>query len=153
MTVFAGGRRLRLRRGHPLVLRTALPGRASGGNLALCRAAAASSSVAGNPPVAALDGSIATSWQAAGPAATLTVWIGRRRISSVEVQRAGTKGFAYVVETSSDGRSWTRVGRGTAASGQETIRFAARRAAFVRLSFPGGQNAATPAVAELSVRR
>jgi hypothetical protein len=46
----------------------------------------------------------------------------------------------------------TEAAKGNTATTDETLRFTPRRAAFVRLTFPGGQNAATPAIAELEIR-
>lgn len=147
------GRRT-LRRHRALILGTRRPDTKRQGNLALCRSAGASSEVAGNPALAAVDGTAATSWQAAGAQATLTLPLGgRQKISRVIVGRAGSSGFAYTVETSPDGRRWSAVATGSAASPSETVTFPARRARYVRLNFPGGLNAATPAIAELQVRR
>jgi trehalose/maltose hydrolase-like predicted phosphorylase len=145
--------RMRLRRGHPVVLPTRRPDRNRGGNLALCSGVTASSEVPGNPAIAAVDGSAATSWQAADPQATFILPLGKPRpVAVVRLRRGNASDFAYSVQTSLNGKTWTTAATGSAATADETLRFTTRRAAFVRLVFPGGQNAAPPAIAELEVR-
>jgi hypothetical protein len=113
----------------------------------------ASSWVPGNEPVAAVDGSPATPWIPTGPQATLTVNLGKTdTISKAVVTRGGTGSYTYSVETSTDGTTWHTVGSSPSNStGTDTITFPATQAQYVRLEFPGGSNADTPQIDELSV--
>jgi trehalose/maltose hydrolase-like predicted phosphorylase len=122
-------------------------------DLARCQQVSASSFVPGDEPVAAVDGSTATPWQATGTQATLTVQLAKKKnIGSVTVTRGSSGSFSYSVETSTDGSSWHVVATAPATStGVDQFRFPATQAQFVRLDFPGGSGASTPDIDELSV--
>lgn len=122
-------------------------------DLARCQQVSASSSVPGDEPVAAVDGSTATPWMATNPQAELTVQLPKRtNIGSATVTRGSTSPFSYSVETSTDGSTWHVVASAPASStGTDQFKFAPTQAHFVRLDFPGGSGASAPAIDELSV--
>jgi trehalose/maltose hydrolase-like predicted phosphorylase len=122
-------------------------------DLARCQQVNASSFVPGDDPVAAVDGSAATPWEATGPQATLTVQLAKKsNIDSVAVTRGSTDSFSYSVETSTDGSNWHVVATAPATStGTDQLTFKSTQAQFVRLDFPGGTGAGTPDIDELSV--
>ena len=69
------------------------------------------------------------------------------------VTRGSTASFGYNVQTSTDGTTWHTVGTApTTSTGTDTISFPATQAGYVRLDFPGGANAGTPDIDELSVQ-
>jgi trehalose/maltose hydrolase-like predicted phosphorylase len=142
-----------LRRGTPIKLRTRRPDLQPTADLARCRPAAASSSVDGNEPVAAVDGSTATSWTATSPQATLTVDLQRTTaVRQLNIQNGNTGQFAYNVQASVDGSHWYPIASVAASSAStHDITIRPRRARFIRLSFPGGGTAGAPSIAELSV--
>jgi hypothetical protein len=109
--------------------------------------------VAGDEPVAAVDGSTATPWVATDPQATLTVALPQQtNISSATVTRGSTGSFSYTVETSTDGSSWHVVATAPANStGTDQFNFTSTPAKFVRLDFPGGSAASTPNIDEFAV--
>jgi trehalose/maltose hydrolase-like predicted phosphorylase len=127
-------------------------------NLDRCKSTSASSFVLGDDPVAAVDGSPATSWM---PTSTATdQWLSAdlsqsKPIDKVIVDRATTQ-FDYSVQISGNGKSWTTVGSSPATStGTDTVAFGPRTARFVRLWFPAAQptdtSAPTPAIANVAV--
>jgi F5/8 type C domain-containing protein len=122
-------------------------------DLARCQQVNASSFVPGDDPVAAVDGSTATPWEATGPQATLTVQLAKKtNIDSVTVNRGSSGSFGYSVETSTDGTSWHVVATASATStGTDQFTFKPTQAQFVRLDFPGGNGAGVPDIDELSV--
>jgi trehalose/maltose hydrolase-like predicted phosphorylase len=122
-------------------------------DLARCQQVSASSFVPGDDPVAAVDGSTATPWEATGPQATLTVQLAKEKnIDSVTVTRGNSDSFAYSVETSTDGSTWHVVATAPASStGTDQFNFKPTQAQFVRLDFPGGSGASAPDIDELSV--
>jgi trehalose/maltose hydrolase-like predicted phosphorylase len=122
-------------------------------DLARCQQVSASSFVAGDDPVAAVDGSTATPWVATGPQATLTVQLAKRAdLTSATITRGSSGPFGYSLETSTDGSNWHVVATAPAtSSGVDQFKFAPTQALFVRLSFPGGNGAAAPDIDELTV--
>jgi hypothetical protein len=122
-------------------------------DLARCQPASASSYVAGEEPVAAVDGSTATPWDATAPQATLTVKLATpTNVKRVTVTRGSTSAFGYNVETSTDGNSWQVVATSAATStGVNTFNFRPTQAQYVRLDFPGPSGAAAPTIDELVV--
>lgn len=140
-------------RGHAVTLSTRRPDEQATSDLARCQTVTASSYVPGDEPVAAVDGSPATPWVATSPKATLTTKLAKpASIGSVTVTRGSTAALTYSVQTSTDGTTWHTVGNSPASStGTDTITFAPTEARYVRLVFPGGANAATPSIAELTV--
>jgi len=105
-------------------------------NLALNKAAIASSSQYGYPPSYSVDGNTSTRWW---KKSTSTQWLrvdlgASESISKVVVAWHGYYAKEYRIQTSSDGSSWTTVWSTTwGASGTRTITFAARNARYVRV--------------------
>jgi hypothetical protein len=139
--------------GQTVTMPTRRPDEQPTSDLARCQPADASSYVPGDEPVAAVDGSTATPWEATAPQATLTVQLSRlSNVNSVTVTREGTGSFSYLVQTSTDGVTWHTVASAPAtSSGTDHLTFASTPARYVRLDFPGGSGAADPAVDELAV--
>jgi hypothetical protein len=139
--------------GQTITIATRRPDLQPTNDLARCQQVTASSFVPGDDPVAAVDGSTATPWEATSPQATLTVQLAKKtNINSVTVNRAGSGSFAYNVETSTDGSSWHVVATAPATStGTDQFTFKPTQAQFVRLDFPGGTSASAPDIDELSV--
>jgi trehalose/maltose hydrolase-like predicted phosphorylase len=139
--------------GGSITLPTRRPDRQPTSDLARCQQVDASSYVPGEEPVAAVDGSTATPWQATDPDATLTVKLAKRtQVRGVTVTRGSSAAFGYSVETSADGSSWRRVATAPATStGVDTLTFTPTQAQYVRLDFPGGGGGAVPDIDELVV--
>lgn len=93
--------------GQSITIATRRPDLQATNDLALCQQVTASSFMPGDDPVAAVDGSTATPWEATGPQATLTVQLAKKKnIDSATVTRGSSGSFRYSVETSTDGNSW-----------------------------------------------
>lgn len=139
--------------GQSITMATRRPDLQPTNDLARCQQVTASSFAPGDEPVAAVDGSTATPWQATGSQATLTVQLAKKaNVDSVTVTRGSSGSFAYSVETSTDGSSWQVVATAPATStGTDQFTFKPIQAQFVRLDFPGGTGASTPNIDELSV--
>ena len=140
--------------GQGITLPTRRPDLVPTSDLARCQHVTASSSVPGDEPVAAVDGSPATPWVATSPQATLTVQLAKRtNVSSVTVERGGTAtSFAYAVQTSTDGSTWQTVATAPATStGTDQFTFKPTQAQYVRLDFPGASGADVPDIDEVSV--
>jgi trehalose/maltose hydrolase-like predicted phosphorylase len=139
--------------GRSMTLPTRRPDLQPSSDLARCQAASASSYVAGDEPVAAVDGSTATPWEATAPQATLTVKLAKRRtVNGVTVTRGSSSPFGYSVETSSDASNWRVVATAPAtSSGVDHFTFGPTQAQYVRLDFPGATGATNPTVDELAV--
>lgn len=139
--------------GQSITIATRRPDLQPTSDLARCQPVTASSFVPGDDPVAAVDGSTATPWEATGPQATLTVQLAKKtNVGSVTVTRGSTGPFAYSVETSTDAKTWQVVATAPAtSSGTDQFTFKPTQAQFVRLDFPGGSGASTPDIDELSV--
>jgi trehalose/maltose hydrolase-like predicted phosphorylase len=132
---------------------TRRPDLQSTSDLARCQTVSASSYVPGDEPVAAVDGSPATPWEATSAQATLTVKLAKRtNINSVTVTRGSSGSFGYKVETSTDGGTWQVVATAPASSsGTDQLKFSPTQAQYVRLDFPGGSGATAPAIDEVAV--
>jgi hypothetical protein len=139
-----------------------------------CGGASASSSLPGEPPLAAVDGSAATGWQPATIAATLTVPVaaGGQQVRTATIRwgqqwppapapntppPAGPvttlRASSYTLQVSQDGVSWQTVG---AVSGRTTgvtdvIHFVPSTARFVRLQITAAPGTQPPMLAELTV--
>jgi trehalose/maltose hydrolase-like predicted phosphorylase len=139
--------------GGTLTVPTRRPDEQPTSDLARCQSVTASSYVPGDEPVAAVDGSTATPWDATAPQATLTVQLSdTSKLRSVTVIRGSTGAFSYKVETSTDGTTWKVVASSPSSStGTDQLTFAPTKAQFVRLDFPGARGASAPAIDELSV--
>jgi len=138
--------------GQSITMPTRRPDLQPTNDLARCESVSASSFVAGDDPVAAVDGSTATPWVATGPQATLTVQLAKSaNLTSATITRSSSAG--YSLETSTDGSNWHVVATAapTTPSGVDQFQFAQpTEALFVRLAFPGG-NGAVPDIDELTV--
>jgi trehalose/maltose hydrolase-like predicted phosphorylase len=139
--------------GHSITLPTRRPDLQSTSDLARCQQVNASSYVPGDEPVAAVDGSTATPWEATAPQATLTVKLANlTTVSGVTVTRGSSSAFSYSVETSTDGSSWHVVATAPSAStGVDQFTFSPVQAQYVRLDFPGASGATTPDIDEFVV--
>jgi trehalose/maltose hydrolase-like predicted phosphorylase len=139
--------------GQSITITTRRPDLQPTSDLARCQQVTASSFMPGDDPVAAVDGSTATPWEATGPQATLTVQLAKKtNIDSATVTRGSSGSFRYSVETSTDGNSWHVVATAPATStGTDQFTFTPTQAQFVRLDFPGGTGASAPDIDELSV--
>ncbi len=139
--------------GDTLTLPTRRPDAQPTSDLARCQSVTASSFVPGDEPVAAVDGSTATPWEATAPQATLTVQLSdTSKLRSATVTRGSTGTFSYKVETSTDGSTWKVVATSPSSStGTDQFTFPPTKAQFVRLDFPGGSGTDAPAIDELSV--
>ena len=149
------GKRM-LEPGTPLVLDTRKPDLQPTDNLARCQVTSATSAIAANPPVAAVDGSIATSWMPVGGKGTLTIALGKpAAISSVQVTRGAGEKFQYTVDASNDGQAWWPVGTApTPGAGDvDTITAATggKSAQYLRVVVDGKASATPVHVVEVSV--
>lgn len=149
------GGKLTVSQGEGITIPTRRPDLQPTDDLARCQRVTASPSVAGDDPVAAVDGTAATPWIATEPHAWLAVQLSKPTdISSVDVTRGNSDPFRYTVEVSTDGNSWHTVATAPATStGIDHFSFAPTTARFVRLSFPGGEGAKAPDITVLTVKR
>jgi trehalose/maltose hydrolase-like predicted phosphorylase len=139
--------------GSALTLPTRRPDLQTTDDLARCRQITATSSLPGSPPVAAVDGSPATSWVAAEPDATLTVNLATQvELGKIKVMRGSSDPFPYSVQVSSDGVQWKTIANAPATSaGTDEFESPAIQAKFLRLAFQGIGAAKPPSIAELNV--
>ncbi len=145
---------VRLAPGARTTMLTRRPDQQLTSDLARCRSVSATSSVPGDDPVAAVDGSIATPWIAAQPRADLTVSLAHTAsVDSATITRgSGFGSFPYAIEVSTDDVHWQVVATAPAKStGVDSLRFASVAARYVRLHFPGASGSAAPDIGELSV--
>jgi F5/8 type C domain len=105
--------------------------------IAVGKPSAASSSMKTCPPGAAVDGTLATCWEA-NPGSTEPQWLAVDLVSTVMVGRvelAWGKGYAksYTIQVSSDGKTWSNVYTTTSGKGgTETIPFTPIASQWVR---------------------
>jgi hypothetical protein len=103
--------------------------------------ATASSSEAGSPPAAAIDGNGGSAWVSgsAGNGETFTVDLGAaKRIDQVKASWTGAFSADYTVQVSADGKKFTDVGRnGGTGAGDVVTAFAPTTARYVRLVIHG----------------
>ncbi len=139
-----------VRPGGELIIPTRRPDLLPTTDIARCRKITATTSSAGSPPVAAVDGSTATAWVATGPQANLTVNLTSLvTVSGIKVRRGSRELFSYSVQVSSDGSGWEKIAHSEETSnGMDEFTALNVKAKFVRLLFEGP---ATPNIAELSV--
>jgi len=139
-----------VRAGTDMVLATRRPDLLPTSDRARCRKVTATTSAPGSPPVAAVDGTIATAWVGAGPLAKLTVDLEViAKVSGVRVVRGSREPFSYSVQASADGREWKSIASSAGTStGTDEFTAPEVKAKFVRLVFDGPS---TPNIAELSV--
>jgi trehalose/maltose hydrolase-like predicted phosphorylase len=110
MPVSAPGLRTVVQPGGTLSLTTRRPDLDPTADLARCRPVTASSTDPSFPALGAVDGDGATAWQATTPQAWLQVDLGRPTpIGQVDVTWGASRGAAYTVEASNDGRRWVPV--------------------------------------------
>ncbi|ADG97120.1 glycoside hydrolase family 65 central catalytic [Segniliparus rotundus DSM 44985] len=141
--------------GQPVTIPTRRPDLAQSSDVALCRPVTATSSAYNSSPAAAVDGSAATVWRAAGDEAALTVDLGATRpIHEVALDFGATPPQESVLEISAAGDAWTEIDARPPAGTQ---------ARFVRVTLRGAPSAdgvtgigkgskPTLSLAELSVR-
>lgn len=142
-----------LAEGKSLILATRKPDLIPTDNIARCRTVTATSAFAAYPPVAAVDGSIATSWSPVGGAGALTVELPTlTRIGRVHVMRGDGSRFRYRVDASADGVYWWNLGD-VAAAASRPLQAApdAAPARYVRLRVQGGTGKEAVRVAEFKV--
>ncbi len=161
--------------GHrPLVLPTRRPDTALTTDVVRCGRASASSALPGEPPLGAVDGSVATGWQPSAIPATLTVPVhgfGQQvRTATVRWGQqwppapgpnlpppAGPvttlRASSYTVQVSRDGVSWQTVGAVTGRTGGVTdvIHFIPSTARFVRIQITAATGTQPPLLDELTV--
>ena len=142
--------------GRPVTLVTRTPDTQPTDNLARCRAVTATSAVAGNPPVGAVDGSTATSWSPVGGHGALTIEFEVPRIvQRVDVTSGTGETFADQVQTSADGHVWRSIGSPASGStdnvGTITLDDNKTAARFLRISVDGKTGGPGPHIVEVSV--
>jgi trehalose/maltose hydrolase-like predicted phosphorylase len=175
MPVTVRGRRRVLRAGRSLTVATRRPDLIRTSDLVRCGNAKASTSQAGAPPLAAVDGSGATDWQPMSLPATLTVPVkrGPRRVRIASLRwgeqfppapapnvplppgpAATLRASDYSVQVSANGHTWRTVatvsGRMTGTS--DVVQFAPVRARFVRVAITASATSQAPMLDELTVR-
>lgn len=97
--------------GKPVTVQTRRPDRADSDDLALCRPVAATASAYDSVPSAAVDGSAATVWRAAGEEAVLTVDLGETRaIHEITLDFGPIPPKEHELSISSGGDDWAVVG-------------------------------------------
>jgi trehalose/maltose hydrolase-like predicted phosphorylase len=139
--------------GSPLVLRTRRSDRLPTDDLSRCAAVTASSSLPGFPPVAAVDGSPATSWIAASPHATFTLRFPNYVVvGGIQVIRGGSDTFSYSVQAA-DGTHWRTVATAPASSNgvDDFVGFPPISVNKLKLVFDGSGTAKPPNIAEVIV--
>jgi trehalose/maltose hydrolase-like predicted phosphorylase len=105
----ADGRTHRVQPHASLQVATRQPAATPTADLARCQTVTATNADASYPAVGAVDGTDATSWNATGPGASLTVDLGRvRAVHAVDVRTPGAT-TAYTIQVSTDGRTWDTV--------------------------------------------
>lgn len=150
MPVFTPAGLKTVRSGVDIVLPTRRPDLLPTDDIARCRKITATTSSPGSPAVAAVDGTTATAWVAAGPQAELTVDLKTlSMVSRIKVVRGSREPFSYSVQISSDGNQWKKIFDSAATSdGTDEFTVPSVKARFVRLVFDGPSK---PNIAELSV--
>jgi hypothetical protein len=139
--------------GDTLTLPTRRPDEQPTSDLARCQSVTANSFVPGDEPVAAVDGSTATPWEAAAPQATLTVQLsGTSKLRSATVTRGQRR---YVQLQGGDLHRWEHLegGRDLALEldRHRSVHVPADQGAVRPAGFPGGSGTDAPAIDELSV--
>jgi hypothetical protein len=140
--------------GKPLVLPTRRSDKLPTDDLSRCVSVTASSSLPGFPPVAAVDGSPATSWIAASPQATLTLHFANQiSVGAIQVIRGGPDTFPYSIEATADGKNWKTVATSPAASAgaEDSMSFPPISVSELKLVFNGSGTAKAPNIAEVMV--
>ncbi len=161
--------------GAPLTLTTRRPDLQPTADLVRCTNASASSSQIGAPPLAAVDGSLATDWQPLALPATLTAPIAGGASATVTSATllwgqqwppspapnvppppgpvTTLRASDYTLQASLDGQTWhtlaTVSGRTTGTL--DVLRFAPTRARFVRVVITAGTGTQPPMLEELTV--
>ena len=140
--------------GSPLVLRTRRSDKLPTDNLSRCVSVTASSWLPGFPPVAAVDGSPATSWIAASPHATFTLRFANYvAVGGIQVIRGSSDPFSYSVQAPADGNHWRTVATAPASSNgvDDLIGFPPISVNTLKLVFDGSGTAKPPNIAEVIV--
>jgi len=154
-------------------MQTRRPDLAPTNDLVRCQAASASSSQVGADPLAAVDGSPATDWQAVSVPATLTapvqggsqvlrmarlVWgqqwppPPRPNVPPPPGPVVTLRPSTYRVQVSNDGQNWTTVATVTGGNAPtDVVHFAATSASFVRVAIDSSATSQPPMLEELTV--
>jgi trehalose/maltose hydrolase-like predicted phosphorylase len=170
--VTPSGRRIVNRR-RALVLSTRRPDSTLTTDAVLCGRASATNAQAGEPPLAAVDGSTATGWQPSALPTTLTVPVhGAQLVRTATIRWAqqwpsatgqGTpppggpvttlRASSYTLQVSQDGASWQTVGAVTGRTNGvvDVIHFIPSTARFVRLQITAAPGTQPPVLDELTV--
>lgn len=144
--------------GHRVELRTFMPDIAASDNLALCRPTEATSAARANPPAAAVDGNLVTSWQAQSDNSSLTIVLSGTgdsddragAPSSAVIHWAATRPETFNVSLKTTAGTWHKVAAGRIANvGMTTIRWPAEAAHDIRFNFSGSLPAS---ITELEIR-
>jgi len=166
------GRRVVDRR-RALVLPTRRPDIGLTTDAVRCGRASASSSLPGEPPLAAVDGSAATGWQPATTPATLTVPVagGGQQVRTATIRWgqqwpsapgpntppptspvATLRASSYTLQVSQDGVGWRTVGavNGRTAGITDVIHFVPSTARFIRIQISAPTGTQPPMLDELS---
>jgi trehalose/maltose hydrolase-like predicted phosphorylase len=167
------GRRF-VNRGHSLVLPTRRSDTAVSTDLVQCSRASATSSLPGEPPLAAVDGSPATGWQPSSLPATLTAPVhgAGQPVRSATVRWGQQwpaapgpnvppppgpvttlRASSYTLQVSPDGVSWHTVAAvaGRTSGVVDVIHFVASDARFVRIQITSATGTQPPMLDELTV--
>jgi trehalose/maltose hydrolase-like predicted phosphorylase len=173
MSLVVRGKTRRLRRGHAVTVATRRPDLTKTADLVRCGSASATSSRAGAPPLAAVDGSGATAWQPASLPAVLTLPVkgGPRLVRTVSLSWGEQfppalgpnlppppgpvtilRASSYTIEVSTDGHKWRTVATigGRTTDILDVLRFAPARARFVRVALTASSAAQPPMLQELT---
>jgi trehalose/maltose hydrolase-like predicted phosphorylase len=159
--------------GRPLTIATARPDLTPTNDLVRCSSAAASSSEAGAPALAAVDGSPATDWEPATTSASLTAPVNgpAGRIRTITLRWGSQwppapapnvppppgpvtvlRPASYTVQVSSGGHTWRTVASVQGGSGSvDTLHIGGVRARFVRVNVTASSASTLPELDELTV--
>jgi trehalose/maltose hydrolase-like predicted phosphorylase len=173
LPVRANGGLHRVREGAALTIPTSRPDLTPTSDVARCQQATASSAEPLGPPLAAVDHSPATFWQPTATPAALTVPLGRTRPVDRAVLLWGRqwppvpgpnvpappgpvltlRATAYVLLTSRDGHSWTRVAgvHGRSSGRRDVLSFPRTPAGFIKVRILSSTHQTPPKLQELVV--
>jgi hypothetical protein len=175
LPVEADGRLRHLGPRQTLTVATLRPDRSPTTDVVRCGTARATSSQAGAPALAAVDGSLATAWEPADLPATLTVTLpgGPKTVSSATLRWgqmwppaptpsqppppgpvATLRATSYTVAISADGRRWRTVARvtGRTTGTTDVLHFPSTRAVAIAVTISGSTGGPNPMLEELTVK-
>lgn len=136
----------------PATLTTARPDLDPSDNLARCQTVTASSSQAVDPPVAAVDGDPATTWDATNTASSYAVSLHTPTMTNrADIAWGATRPATYSIQVQVPSGGWTTVAAGPVpATGNLDASWPSVRTRTLRFSFAGG---APSSIAEMTVPR